>query len=64
LCYRCNAVILVVIDEVAENVVDGSSRNGPLAMKRQISFAEAESTGKKRVTRRQRFVAEMEKVVP
>src|ERR1700741_3428160 len=33
-------------------------------MKRQIGFAEAEITGKKRVTRRQRFLAEMEKVVP
>lgn len=33
-------------------------------MKRQISFAEAESHGKKRVTRRQRFLAEMESVVP
>ncbi|MGT2452701.1 IS5 family transposase [Cupriavidus basilensis] len=33
-------------------------------MKRQISFAEAESHGKKRVTRRQRFLAEMETVVP
>jgi IS5 family transposase len=33
-------------------------------MKRQIGFAEAESLGKKRVTRRQRFLAEMDKVVP
>ncbi|WP_429573413.1 IS5 family transposase [Paraburkholderia sp. UCT70] len=33
-------------------------------MKRQIGFAEAESAGKKRVTKRQRFLAEMEKVVP
>jgi len=33
-------------------------------MKRQIGFAEAESGGKKRVTKRQRFLAEMEKVVP
>ncbi|MBC8726762.1 IS5/IS1182 family transposase, partial [Paraburkholderia sp. 31.1] len=33
-------------------------------MKRQISFAEAESAGKKRVTRRQRFLTEMERVVP
>ncbi|KVO19701.1 IS5 family transposase [Burkholderia ubonensis] len=33
-------------------------------MKRQIGFAEAESLGKKRVTRRQRFLAQMEKVVP
>ncbi|KVD73085.1 IS5 family transposase [Burkholderia ubonensis] len=33
-------------------------------MKRQISFAEAQSTGKKRVTRRQRFLTEMESVVP
>lgn len=33
-------------------------------MKRQIGFAEAESLGKKRVTKRQRFLAEMEKVVP
>ncbi|MFJ1259801.1 IS5 family transposase [Cupriavidus sp. CuC1] len=33
-------------------------------MKRQISFAEAEGRGKKRVTRRQRFLTEMESVVP
>ncbi len=33
-------------------------------MKRQISFAEAESHGKKRVTRRQRFLTEVENVVP
>jgi IS5 family transposase len=33
-------------------------------MKRQIGFAEAESAGKKRVTRRQRFLAGTEKVVP
>jgi transposase, IS5 family len=33
-------------------------------MKRQISFAEAECTGKKRVTRRQRFLTEMNSVVP
>ncbi|MBU9475133.1 IS5-like element ISBmu2 family transposase, partial [Burkholderia multivorans] len=33
-------------------------------MKRQIGFAEAEIAGKKRVTRRQRFLEEMEKVVP
>jgi IS5 family transposase len=33
-------------------------------MQRQIGFAEAESAGKKRVTKRQRFLAEMEKVVP
>ncbi len=33
-------------------------------MKRQISFAQAEVQGKKRVTRRERFLAEMESVVP
>jgi transposase, IS5 family len=33
-------------------------------MKRQMGFAEAEIAGKKRVTRRQRFLAEMEKVLP
>lgn len=33
-------------------------------MKRQMSFAEAESAGKKRVTRRRRFLDEMEKLVP
>lgn len=33
-------------------------------MKRQIGFAEAEIAGTKRVTRRQRFLAEMEKIVP
>lgn len=32
-------------------------------MKRQIGSAEAKVTGKKRVTRRKRFLAEMEKVV-
>jgi IS5 family transposase len=35
-----------------------------MTMKRQMSFAEAESAGKKRVTRRQRFLDEMEKLVP
>ena len=35
-----------------------------MTMKRQIGFAEAESAGKKRVTKRQRFLAEMEKLVP
>ncbi len=52
-----------VIVCIAEDVIEGSSRNG-LTMKRQIGFAEAEIAGKKRVTRRQRFLAEMEKVVP
>lgn len=33
-------------------------------MKQQMNFAEAESAGKKRVTRRQRFLDEMEKLVP
>ncbi|WP_175817732.1 IS5 family transposase [Burkholderia diffusa] len=33
-------------------------------MQRQMSFAEAEGAGKKRVTRRQRFLTEMESVVP
>ena len=33
-------------------------------MQRQIGFAEAESVGKKRVTKRQRFLGDMEKVVP
>ncbi|TWC59544.1 MULTISPECIES: IS5 family transposase [Burkholderia] len=33
-------------------------------MKRQTSFAEAESADKKRVTRRQRFLDEIEKLVP
>ena len=33
-------------------------------MERQMSFMEAESAGKKRVTRRQRFLDEMEKLVP
>jgi transposase, IS5 family len=33
-------------------------------MKPQIGFAKAESLGKKRVTKRQRFLAEMGKVVP
>ncbi|WP_232439526.1 hypothetical protein, partial [Burkholderia ubonensis] len=50
-----------VIADAAEDVVEDSSRNGPTTMKRQMSFAEAESAGKKRVTRRQRFLDEMEK---
>lgn len=33
-------------------------------MKRQIGFAEAESKGAKCVTKRQRFLAEMDKLVP
>jgi hypothetical protein len=33
-------------------------------MQRRIGFAETESAGKERVTKRQRFLAEMEKVVP
>lgn len=33
-------------------------------MKRQMSFTEAESAGKKRLTQRQRFLDEMEKLVP
>lgn len=33
-------------------------------MKRQIGFAEAESKGTKRVTKRQRFLTEMDKLVP
>lgn len=31
---------------------------------RQISFSEAEFSGKKRVTRRERFLSEIERVVP
>ncbi len=31
---------------------------------RQISFASAEHQGKKRVTRREKFLSEMEQVVP
>ena len=33
-------------------------------MRQQLSFAEAEYAGKKKVTRRERFLGEMEKVVP
>lgn len=33
-------------------------------MKRQTGFAKAENTDKKRATKRQRFLAEMEKMVP
>ena len=33
-------------------------------MNQQLSFAQAEYAGKKKVTRRERFLAEMEKVVP
>jgi IS5 family transposase len=54
----------VVIAVVSGDVIEGNSRNRPKMMKRQIGFAEAEIAGKKRVTRRQRFPAEMEKVVP
>ncbi|ONR26278.1 hypothetical protein A8E15_13965, partial [Burkholderia cenocepacia] len=54
---------LAVIADEAKGVVERSSRNGPTTMQRQIGFAEAESAGKKRVTKRQRFLAEMEKVV-
>lgn len=54
----------VVIVDAAEDVVKDSSRNEPTTMKRQMSFAEAESAGKKRVTRRRRFLDEMEKLVP
>ena len=35
-----------------------------VSMKRQISFAESEFSRKKKTTRRERFLAEMEKVVP
>ena len=35
-----------------------------MVMKRQMSFAEVEGAGKKRVTKRQRFLAKMEKAVP
>ena len=31
---------------------------------KQISFSQAEFSGKKRVTRRERFLAEMEQVIP
>ncbi|EDU06764.1 hypothetical protein [Burkholderia pseudomallei] len=53
----------LVIADVAEDVVEDISRNKPTTMKRQMSFAEAESAGKKRVTRRQRFLDEMDKSV-
>ncbi len=33
-------------------------------MMKQSSFSEAEYAGKKRVTKRERFLTEMEKVVP
>jgi IS5 family transposase len=33
-------------------------------MKKQMSFAQSESAGKKKVTRRERFLGEMERVVP
>nr|WP_126879921.1 hypothetical protein [Paraburkholderia kururiensis] len=48
---------------MAEDIVERSSRNGPKTMEWQIGFTEAESVGKKRVTSRQRFLAEIEKVV-
>jgi len=34
------------------------------AMEQQLSFAQSEYAGKKKVTRRERFLGEMEKVVP
>ncbi|WP_144021959.1 hypothetical protein, partial [Burkholderia cenocepacia] len=43
---------LAVIADEAKGVVERSSRNGPTTMQRQIGFAEAESAGKKRVTKR------------
>ena len=33
-------------------------------MRQQMSFAQAEYAGKKKVTRRERFLGEMDKVVP
>jgi transposase, IS5 family len=33
-------------------------------MEKQMSFAQSEYAGKKKVTRRERFLGEMEKVVP
>src|SRR5271157_4140125 len=33
-------------------------------MKRQMSFAQAEYAGKKKITRREKFLGEMERVVP
>ena len=33
-------------------------------MEQQLSFAQAEYAGKKKVTRRERFLGEMEQVVP
>ncbi len=33
-------------------------------MKQQMSFAQSEYAGKKKVTRRERFLGEMERVVP
>lgn len=53
-----------VIADAAEDVVESNSRDGPTITKRQIGVAETESLGKKRVTRRQRFLAQMEKVAP
>jgi IS5 family transposase len=35
-----------------------------MGMRQQMSFAHSEYAGKKKVTRRERFLAEMEKVVP
>ena len=34
------------------------------SMEKQMSFAQSEYAGKKRMTRRERFLAEMEQVVP
>ncbi|OPK50400.1 hypothetical protein B5G54_03765, partial [Ralstonia solanacearum] len=51
IAHKGNADLSVsaVIADAAEAVVAGSSRNGAIVMKRQMSFAEAESAGKKRV---------------
>jgi IS5 family transposase len=54
----------VVIEARAGDVVERSSRKEPTATQRQIGFAEADSAGRRRVTRRQRLLAEMGEVIP
>ena len=53
-----------MIASAAEDVAERGPRNESTTMKRQIGFAEAESQGAKHVTKRQRFLADMEKLVP
>jgi hypothetical protein len=44
--------------------VNGAGGGKVAGMKQQMSFAQSEYAGKKKVTRRERFLGEMERVVP